>query len=97
MAQNVCENRAIPHDYKQLMKNDVPFERASGLALMSAAYLFVCMTVIIGLMAGLLVWVILGYSKFWGLFTEPYFYLVTAVISLIYGLVSFNKIRMGRF
>lgn len=97
VAQNVCENRAIPRDYKQLMKNDVPFEKAAGLALVSALYLFVVSTLLIGIVSGLLVWLILGYTKFWGLFTVAYFYLVTALISLVYGAVSFNKIRMGRF
>ena len=97
VAQNVCENRAIPKEYKQLMKNDVPFEKAAGIALASALYFFVVLTALSGLTAGLLVWVILGYPKFWGLFTVPYFYLVTAVISAIYGAVSMGKIRMGRF
>lgn len=97
VAQNVCENRAIPKDYKELMKNDVPFEKAAGLAAISALFLFVVSTLIIGLMSGLLVWIILGYTKFWGLFTVPYFYLVTALISAIYGAIAFNKVRMGRF
>ncbi len=97
VAQNVCENRAIPRDYKELMKNDVPFEKAAGIAAASALYLFVVLTVLIGLVSGALVWIILGYSKFWGLFTVPYFYLVTTAISAIYGFISLNKIRMGRF
>lgn len=97
VAQNVCENRAIPKDYKELMKNDVPFEKAAGIALMAALYLFVCLTVIIGVVSGILVWAILGYLKIWGLFTVPYFYLATAFISAIYGIISLNKIRLGRF
>ena len=97
VAQNVCENRAIPKEYKELMKNDVPFEKAAGIALVSALALFVIMTLIIGFVSGGLVWLILGYGKFWGLFTVPYFYLVTALISAIYGAVSFSRIRMGRF
>ena len=97
VAQNVCENRAIPREYKALMKNDVPFEKAAGLAAVSALGFFVVLTLLIGLVSGLLVWLILGFSKFWGLFTVPYFYLVTALIAAIYGAISFNKIRMGRF
>ena len=97
VAQNVCENRAIPKEYKDLMKNEVPFEKAAGLASLSALSLFVTLTLIIGFASGILVWLILGYAKIWGLFTVPYFYLVTALISAIYGAICFNKIRMGRF
>lgn len=97
VAANVCENRAIPFEYKRLMKNDFPFEKAAMLALVSALLLFVLLTLIVGFGTGFLVWLILGFSKFWGLFTIPYFYLVTAAIALFYGIISFDKIRMGRF
>lgn len=97
VAQYVCENRAIPADYKALMKNDIPFEKAAAIALMSALALFISMTLVIGIVAGLAVWIALGYTKIWGLFTVPYFYLVTALIAMIYGVISFNKARMGRF
>ena len=97
VAQNVCENRAIPKEYKALMKNDVPFEKAAGLAFLSALGVFLSITAVLGLFAGLVVYVALGFTKFWGLFTVPYFYLATALISAIYAAVCFNRIRMGRF
>lgn len=96
VAQYVCENRAIPKDYKALMKTDVPFEKAAGLALLSALSLFISLTLVVGIGSGVCVWAILGYKKILGLFTVPYFYLVTAFISAIYGVISFNRIRMGR-
>ncbi len=97
VASAVCENKGIDRQYKKLCRNDVPSNKAAGIAAIEAVSFFVALTLILGILAGLTVWAILRYKKILGLFTVPYFYLFTAVISVIYGIIAYRKIKSGRF
>ncbi len=92
----VCENRAIPHYYKKLIKNDIPFAKALTLSLFSGGALFVLLTPCLALLIGLAIYFIFGYKVIWGLLLQPYYYMFTAVVSLIYAIVVFKKTRSGR-
>ena len=97
VAPSVCENRAIPSYYKKLCKNDFPIGKAFSVSLISAIFCFVLTTLILGVISGIGVYLALGYEKIFGLFESAWFYLVTAVISVIYGIIVFTKTRRGRF
>lgn len=97
VAMPVCENRAIPAYYKKLCKNDFPLKKALTIAAVAFICAFVLLTSIIGISSGLVVFAVMGLKKIFGLFTVPYFYLVTAVIAFFYAIVVFNKTRMGRY
>ncbi len=97
VASAVCENRAIPAYYKRLCKKDFPFKKALTLSLITAFISFVLLTAIIGIASGLIVLAVLRFTRIFGLFTVPYFYLVTGIIALIYGYITFRKLRSGRF
>lgn len=92
----VCENRAIPRYYKKLIRNDIPFSKAFVLSLFSGAAFYVLLTLCLALFIGLVILAIFGYKRFWGLFEVPYYYLFTAIVSLIYSIVVFKKVRSGR-
>lgn len=96
LASAVCENRAIPSYYKKLIRNDIPFGKAFILSLFSGGALFVLLTLCLALLVGLSIYFIFGFKRIWGLFLEPYYYMFTAVISLIYAIVVFKKTRSGR-
>lgn len=97
VASAVCENRAIPSEYKRLCKNDVPFNKALTLAAMLSFGFFLALTVILGAVAGIVVWAALGFTRIFGLFAVPYYYLFTLAAAAVYGVVCFKKIRSGRF
>lgn len=97
VAPSVCENRAIPSYYKKLCKNDFPIGKAFSVSLISAICCFVLTTLILGVISGIGVYLALGYEKIFGLFESPWFYLVTAAVSAIYGIIVFTKTRRGRF
>ncbi len=97
VASAVCENRAIPASYKRLCRDDVPFNKAFVLAAMLSFGFFAALTVILGVVAGIVVWAAFGFSRIFGLFLVPYYYLFTLAAAIIYGAVCFKKIRSGRF
>ncbi len=97
VAPSVCENRAIPRYYKKLCKNDFPVGKAFSVSLISGICCFVLSALVLGVMIGVGVYFALGYEKILGLFTVPWFYLLVAVISVIYGIIVFTKTRRGRF
>ncbi len=97
VAPSVCENRAIPSYYKKLCKSDFPIGKAFSVSIISGIFCFVLTTLILGVISGIGVYLALGYEKIFGLFESPWFYLVTAVISAIYGIIIFTKTRRGRF
>ncbi|MBQ8869091.1 MAG: hypothetical protein IJ027_05175 [Oscillospiraceae bacterium] len=97
VAPSVCENRAIPSYYKKLCKNDFPIGKAFSVSIMSGIFCFILTTLILGVISGIGVYLALGYEKIFGLFESPWFYLVTAVISVIYAMIVFTKTRRGRF
>lgn len=97
VASAVCENRAIPSEYKRLCKNDVPFSKALTLAAMLSLVFFVVLTILLGLIAGIVVWLSFGFTRFYGMFLVPYYYLFTLLAAVVYGAVCFKRIRSGRF
>lgn len=96
VASSVCENRAIPAYYKKLCKNDFPVLKAISLTLIQSVMFFVLLTLVLGIFSGLGAY-IGGYKNFFGMFTVVYFYILTAAISVIYGVIAFKRIRGGRF
>lgn len=92
----VCENRAIPNYYKKLIRNDIPFSKALTLSLFSGTALFVLLSICLALLIGLIILALFGYKRIWGLLELPYYYLFTAIVSLVYGIVIFKKVRSGR-
>lgn len=97
VAPRVCENRAIPAYYKKLCKNDIPISKALYFSLISFLGVYVIIIVLIALCIGLAVYLRYGFTRIWGLFLVPYYYIVTLIPSLIYGIVVFVKTRKGRF
>lgn len=97
VASAVCENRAIPAYYKALCKNDIPRSLALKASAVSGFILFVILSALLGIALGLIVLAIMGLKKVWGLYTLPYYYLFTALVSLIYSSFVYKKIRKGRF
>ncbi len=97
VASAVCENRAIPSYYKALCKNDIPRPLALKASVTSGFILFVLLSALLGIALGLVVLAIMGLKKVWGLYSVPYYYLFTALVSLIYSLFVYKKIRRGRF
>lgn len=96
LAAAVCENRAIPSYYKKLIRNDIPFGKALTLSLFSGGALFVLLTLCLALLVGLAIYFIFGFKLIWGLLLQPYYYMFTAIVSLIYAIAVFKKTRSGR-
>ena len=97
VCSSVCENRAIPYDYKKLCKNDFPIGKAFSVSIISGICCFILTALVLGVILGIGVYIGLGYEKILGLFVQPWYYLFVAVVSVIYAAIVFTRTRRGRF
>ncbi len=93
----VCENRAIPYEYRRRCRGDFPLGRALSIAILSGLVCFLLTTLSVGLLMGLAVYLSEGFSRVYGLFLRPGLYLAALAAALLYGAIAFRKARSGRF